>query len=68
MKPVTGPQMCRALERRGWSLVRIKGSHHVYQNPGHPRPIPVPVHRNKLLKSGTQRAIMRQAGLTDDDL
>jgi predicted RNA binding protein YcfA (HicA-like mRNA interferase family) len=28
----------------------------------------VPVHGNQNLKPGTQRAIMRDAGLTDDDL
>jgi predicted RNA binding protein YcfA (HicA-like mRNA interferase family) len=68
MKPVTGPEMCRALERRGWMLRRIKGSHHIYNRPGEPRPIPVPVRGNRLLSSGTQRSIMRAAELTDDDL
>jgi predicted RNA binding protein YcfA (HicA-like mRNA interferase family) len=29
MKPVTGKEMCRALERQGWTLARIKGSHHI---------------------------------------
>jgi predicted RNA binding protein YcfA (HicA-like mRNA interferase family) len=28
----------------------------------------VPVHGNRNLKPGTQRGIMRDAGLTDDDL
>jgi len=53
VKPVTGSQMCRALERRGWSLARIRGSHHIYDRPGAPRPIPVPVHGNRTLKVGT---------------
>ena len=33
MKPVSGKQMCRALERMGWVLDRIRGSHHIYQLP-----------------------------------
>ena len=69
MKHVSGKKMCKVLEARGWVLSRTKGSHHIYVNP--PRPgtlIPVPVHGNKALKAGTQRSIMRNAGLTDDDL
>ena len=67
MKAVSGMAMCRALERKGWTLGRIRGSHHVYTMPGR-RPIPVPVHGNRVLRPGTQRTIMRAAGLTDDDL
>lgn len=37
----------RALERHGWVLNRINGSHHVFT--GHGRPtIPIPVHRGKV--------------------
>jgi predicted RNA binding protein YcfA (HicA-like mRNA interferase family) len=68
MKHVSGRQMCEALERAGWVLERIHGSHYIYNRPGAPRPIPVLVHGNKTLKSGTQRSIMREAGLTDADL
>ncbi|HJZ92314.1 MAG TPA: type II toxin-antitoxin system HicA family toxin [Gemmataceae bacterium] len=59
--------MCRVLESRGWVLDRIKGSHHIDRLAGH-SPISVPVHGNKNLKPGTQRSIMRAAGLTDDDV
>jgi predicted RNA binding protein YcfA (HicA-like mRNA interferase family) len=59
--------MCRVLERCGWVLDRIKGSHHICRRSGH-NPISVPVHGNKMLKTGTQRSIMRTVGLTDDDL
>ena len=68
MKPVSGKRMCRALERKGWVLARIRSSHHAYQRPGDPTTIIVPVHGNKDLKPGTQRDVMREAGLTDDDL
>ncbi len=61
--------MCKALERKGWSCVRVKGSHHQYAHDDRPGVIvTVPVHGNKTLKAGTQRTIMRQARLTDDDL
>jgi predicted RNA binding protein YcfA (HicA-like mRNA interferase family) len=68
MKRVTGRELCRALERAGWTLDRIKGAHHIYVRQGRPRPVPVPVHGHQTLKTGTQRAIMREAGLTDADL
>jgi predicted RNA binding protein YcfA (HicA-like mRNA interferase family) len=69
MKPVSGRRMCEILSLRGWSLIRISGSHHVYTRAGPPRQtVSVPVHGNKDLKPGTRRNIMRTAGLTDDDL
>jgi predicted RNA binding protein YcfA (HicA-like mRNA interferase family) len=68
MKRVSGKVLCRALERAGWTLRRIDGSHHIYRREGARRPIPVPVHGKKNLKAGTQRSIMREAGLTDEDL
>jgi predicted RNA binding protein YcfA (HicA-like mRNA interferase family) len=36
--------------------------------PGHPATIIVPVHGNDDLKPGTQHGIMKDAGLTEDDL
>lgn len=68
MKHLSGPEMCRALERQGWTLARVRGAHHIYNRPGARRPIPVPVHGNRTLRSGTQRTIMREAGLSEDDL
>ncbi len=68
MKPVSGKRMGRLLEARGWQLDRIKGSHHVYRHPGTGRSVTVPVHGNADLKPGTQRNIMRDAGITVADL
>lgn len=68
MKPVSGRQMARILRQRGWLLVRISSSHHMFGRPDSPLVIPVPVHGNRDLPTGTQRAIMRQAGLSEDDL
>ena len=68
MKAVSGKQMCRVLERKGWYLDRIKGSHHIYKKTGHASAISVPVHGNKTLKAGLQRGLMKQAGLSESDL
>jgi predicted RNA binding protein YcfA (HicA-like mRNA interferase family) len=68
MKAVSGKDMCKALERAGWRLVRIRSSHHIYHRAGTPRPVPVPVHANRTLPGRVQRAIMKEAGLTEGDL
>lgn len=68
MKPVSGKRMCRILESRGWRLIRISSSHHVYRNDALNRQLTVPVHGNKDLRTGTQHRIMRDAGLTEGDL
>lgn len=68
MKAVSGKEMGRALERHGWQLARINGSHHIYTQPGNPVTISVPVHGNRSLKTGTQRKVMRDAGLNESDL
>jgi predicted RNA binding protein YcfA (HicA-like mRNA interferase family) len=68
VKVLSGKQMCRLLEARGWSLARINGSHHIYRHLASRRRTSVPVHANSDLKPRTQRSIMRDAGLTDSDL
>ena len=68
MKIISGKRMCRILEQRGWTLARITGSHHIYRDAASGRRAVVPVNGNQDLKPGTQRGIMRDAGLTDDDL
>jgi len=45
-----------------------QGSHHIYVHPDGGRRVTVPVHGNTELKPGTQRSILRDAGLSDADL
>lgn len=35
MKSVSGKELARLLERHGWTLLRIQGSHHIYGKTGH---------------------------------
>ena len=67
MKSLSGKEMCKVLEQHGWICTRIRGSHHRYEKPDS-APVVVPVHGNKSLKMGMQRAIMKTAGLNDRDL
>jgi predicted RNA binding protein YcfA (HicA-like mRNA interferase family) len=62
VKSYSGKEVCRLLEQHGWQLKRIKGSHHIYGKPGERALIVVPVHSNKSLKPGLQRAILKLAG------
>jgi predicted RNA binding protein YcfA (HicA-like mRNA interferase family) len=61
---VSGRDAVRAFERAGFSVVRVRGSHHVMKREGHPFLVVVPVHGNKTLATGTLRALVDGAGLT----
>ena len=59
-------EVIRALERAGFWLVRIRGSHHYFQNPNRPELLVcVPVHPGDL-KRPVLRSILRQADLSVD--
>lgn len=68
MKPISGKQMCRLLEAKGWELKRINGSHHIYINPGSDLRISVPVHRGAVLKIGLQKHVMKLANIDEAEL
>jgi predicted RNA binding protein YcfA (HicA-like mRNA interferase family) len=53
-----------ALQKTGFELDRIRGSHHVMRHDGPPvRAVSVPVHGNRPLPRGTLKAIIEQSGL-----
>jgi len=68
MKTISGKQMCKILEAKGWQLARVTGSHHIFVISGQNIRISVPVHGNQDLKMGLQRAIMRLAGIKENEL
>jgi predicted RNA binding protein YcfA (HicA-like mRNA interferase family) len=68
MKSISGKQLCKIVERKGWKLQRITGSHHIYDNPNCEQILSIPVHRNRDLKMGLLRALMKIAELSEDDL
>lgn len=68
MKSVSGKELCRVLERHGWALLRVQGSHHIYGQTGEQARLSVPVHGNRDLKQGLLRHLLRIAGLTERDL
>ena len=61
-------QVIKALEKHGFVLRRIKGSHHHLTFTGERRyQVTVPAH-NKDMKPGTLHSIIKQAGLTVGEL
>ncbi|HGG58988.1 MAG TPA: type II toxin-antitoxin system HicA family toxin [Gammaproteobacteria bacterium] len=68
MKTVSGKKFCKCIEKKGWELRRINGSHHVYAKKGEVARISVPVHGNKPLKVGLQRHLMKIAGIGEDEI
>lgn len=68
MKAVSGKRLCELLEGRGWRLMRIRGSHHVYAKAGTAIRISVPVHGNVSLKIGLQRQLMKLADIDESEL
>jgi len=68
LKSVSGKEFARLLERKGWELKRIKGSHHVYVKYGNPARISVPIHGNQPLKVGLLIHLMKLAEIREDEL
>ena len=68
MKSVSGKHLCKVLERHGWTLQRIRGSHHIYTQSDNSTILTVPVHSNRDLKRGTLGQILKAAELSEDDL
>jgi predicted RNA binding protein YcfA (HicA-like mRNA interferase family) len=65
LKQVSGKALARAIEGRGWTLVRVKGSHHVFIKAGRRERIVIPIHGNQPLKIGFLRALMKIAELSE---
>ncbi len=52
MKAFSGREFARLVERRGWQLLRVAGSHHIYGKAGSVVRLSIPIHGNRPLKIG----------------
>jgi predicted RNA binding protein YcfA (HicA-like mRNA interferase family) len=68
MTSVSGRDFAGLIERRGWQLLRITGSHHIYGKPGSIVRLSVPIHGNRPLKIGLLRHLAKLAEIPDDEL
>lgn len=64
---LTPREIIKIIEKKGFVLDRIKGSHHIYYHSETKKRVVVPFHKKDLPK-GTLLEILRQAGLSKDEL
>lgn len=64
---VVASRLIRALKRLGWVEHRQAGSHLILKKPGYP-PISVPVHNGRTMKEGTVRSLLKDAGISEEEL
>jgi predicted RNA binding protein YcfA (HicA-like mRNA interferase family) len=68
MASVSGKDFARAIEQRGWVLLRVNGSHHIYGKSGERARLSIPIHGNQSLKPGLLNALLKVTGMSLDDL
>lgn len=68
MRSVSGRELTRIVERRGWTLLRVSGSHHIYGKPGNIVRLSIPIHGGKALKTGLLRHLLKLAEIPEEDL
>jgi predicted RNA binding protein YcfA (HicA-like mRNA interferase family) len=64
---VSGERIVRSLERAGFKVARVKGSHHIMRHPDG-RGTTVPVHQGRDVAKGTLRGILSDVGMTIEEL
>jgi predicted RNA binding protein YcfA (HicA-like mRNA interferase family) len=60
-------EVIRILERAGYQVDRVRGSHYIMRRPGRRGRIPVPFHGGRDIKMAVLRSIIEQSGLTDEE-
>jgi predicted RNA binding protein YcfA (HicA-like mRNA interferase family) len=68
MKALSGRDFARLVERRGWQLLRVNGSHHIYGKTGSVVRLSIPIHGNRPLKIGLMRHLAKLAEIPDEEL
>ena len=64
---LTPQKIIKILEKKGFILDRVKGSHHIYYHPEMKKRVVVPLHKRDLPR-GTLLEILRQAGISKEEL
>ena len=64
---LTGQELVRALSKAGFSVLRVRGSHHILRHEDG-RTTVVPVHRGETLGPGLLSKILRDCDLSREEL
>lgn len=68
MKSISGKKFAKLLERKGWILLRVNGSHHIFGKSGNAQRISVPIHGNQTLKTGLLKHFLKISGISEAEL
>jgi len=68
LKAISGKRFVSILEKNGWKVISIKGSHYKLSHPLKEYNVIVPVHSNNDLPIGLLKKLLSESGLTDEDL
>jgi predicted RNA binding protein YcfA (HicA-like mRNA interferase family) len=68
MTAIPGKDFARLVERHGWTLLRVNGSHHIYGRPGSMVRLSIPIHGNRPLKAGLMRHLAKLAEIPEGEL
>jgi len=68
MRAISGKDFIKLIEKKGWELIRIQGSHHLFGKKDSKIRLVVPVHRNQSLKIGLLNHLAKLAGIEEKDL
>lgn len=63
---IPAARVVRVLESVGFTVTRVKGSHHFMRHPDG-RSVAVPVHGGQDMPKGTLREILKAIGVTPDE-
>jgi predicted RNA binding protein YcfA (HicA-like mRNA interferase family) len=64
---VNARQLIKALEKKGFKFSRQSGSHAIYLD-DHGTRVTIPIHGKKDLGKGLLKQIMKDSGLTNEDI
>jgi predicted RNA binding protein YcfA (HicA-like mRNA interferase family) len=68
LKEISGKAFARAVEKHGWVLLRVAGSHHIYGKDGSIVRLSIPIHGNKALKRGLLSHLLKQSGISESNV
>ena len=68
MRVWPGREFARLVERHGWKLLRVNGSHHIYGKPGSIVRLSIPIHGNRPLKMGLLHHLAKLAEIPESEL
>ena len=63
----TGRKLLAALDKVGFQVIRVKGSHHLLKHPDGRRTV-VPVHHGETIGPGLMSEILRDCQISRDEL